>query len=98
MDDEQKLEELMYSHTVPPVRQAFADEIISASVQITQKLSLWKYIRRMFAEFHLPAPAYSFASLVMIGCIFGFTGSSDSYAYDTQPNVFEQLLEDDGVL
>ncbi|HVO92390.1 MAG TPA: hypothetical protein VMT22_06085 [Terriglobales bacterium] len=43
-----------------------------------QNLSLWQSLRQMFAEFHLPKPAYVLASALALGLVLGFSTAPDT--------------------
>ena len=41
-----------------------------------QNVSSWQSLRQLFAEFHLPKPAYVLASALVLGMVMGFTTDS----------------------
>lgn len=52
-----------------------ASRIIQQAEGIPQRRAVygWSWFQQLFAEFRLPAPAYSFATLVMVGVAIGLT-------------------------
>jgi hypothetical protein len=78
MSDE-KLEQMLRARRVAPPSADLAERIIlkaQATPQV-QALSLGQSIRRLFAEFHLPKPAYVLAGTLIIGLVLGL---SDPFA------------------
>jgi hypothetical protein len=78
MSDE-KLEQMLRARRVAPPSADLAERIIlkAQAIPQVQTLSLGQSIRRLFAEFHLPKPAYVLAGTLIIGLVLGF---SDPFA------------------
>jgi hypothetical protein len=74
----------------PPANNDFASRIIIAASHIDQKTSIWNSISRIFEELKVPAPAYSFASLMLVGFVAGFMNYSVTLSPDDY--VLGQLL------
>jgi hypothetical protein len=72
---EQKLEAMLQSRRVEPAGPDLAERIISKARQVpqTQTVSLAQWVKGLFAEFHLPRPAYVIASTLIFGFVVGFT-------------------------
>jgi hypothetical protein len=72
---EQKLEAMLQSRRFEPASPGLAERIISKAQHIpqTQTVSLSQWMKRLFAEFHLPRPAYVIASTLIFGFVVGFT-------------------------
>ena len=72
---EQKLEAMLQSRRFEPAGPDLAGRIISKARQTpqTQTVSLSQWVRGLFAEFHLPRPAYVLASTLIFGFVVGFT-------------------------
>jgi len=83
MHDE-KLEEMLRTRGVAPPSADLAERIIlkaEATPQL-QALPLGQSIRRLFAEFHLPKPAYVLAGSLLLGFFLGFNNPFDTAPTD----------------
>ena len=71
------------SRRVEPASPDLAQRIIlkAQSLPQNQTLSLWQWLRQLFAEFHLPKPAYVLASALVLGMIVGFS-TPDRIAFE----------------
>jgi hypothetical protein len=87
---EDKLDALLRSRPIEPASPDLADRIILKAQALAQNqtISLRQWVRELFAEFHLPRPAYVFACTLILGFVVGFntplntTGADD---LDTDP-------------
>src|ERR671924_161401 len=72
--DDEKLEAMLRSRRVEAARPALADRIIlkAQSLPQTQAIPLMQWVKRLFAEFHLPKPAYVLACTLILGFVLGF--------------------------
>jgi hypothetical protein len=72
---EQKLEAMLQSRRVEPASPDLAERIISKARHLPQQqtISLTQWMKGLFAEFHLPRPAYVMASTLIFGFVVGFT-------------------------
>jgi hypothetical protein len=72
---EQKLEAMLRSRRFEPASPDLAGRIISKAQQIPQNqtVSLSQWLKGLFAEFHLPRPAYVIVSTLIFGFVVGFT-------------------------
>lgn len=92
MVNNKNLENLMKSVDVPNVRHDFANDIIMKSRRIHQKRSLWNMFKIWCEDCHIPSPQYSFASLLIMGFMIGF--SVDTIGNDD--DLYTQLFNDGG--
>ena len=72
---EQKLEAMLQSRRFEPASPDLAERIIRKAHYIPQNqmISLPQWVRGLFAEFHLPRPAYVLVSTLIFGFVVGFT-------------------------
>jgi hypothetical protein len=71
---EDKLDALLRSRRIEPSSPDLAQRIILKAQRLPQNqtISLWRWVRELFAEFHLPRPAYVFACTLILGFVVGF--------------------------
>jgi hypothetical protein len=81
---DEKLEEMLRSRRVEPPSADLAERIIlkAQAIPQSQALPLGQSLRRLFAEFHLPKPAYVLAGTLLVGFLLGFNNP-----FDTTPPV-----------
>jgi hypothetical protein len=84
---DEKLEEMLRQRRVESPSVNLAERIIlkAQSIPQSQAAPLGQSIRRLFAEFHLPSPAYVLAGTLLVGFLVGFNNSFDSTPAD-QPS------------
>jgi hypothetical protein len=89
--DEQKLERMLRSRPFEPAGADLEERIILKAQGIPQHqaITLTAWVRRLFAESHLPQPAYVMAVTLIAGVLIGLyapihTTSSDSDPVDAQ--------------
>ena len=72
---DEKLDNLLRSRRVEPASADLAQRIILMAQSLPQapNLSLCQSMRQLFAEFHLPKPAYVLASALVLGMVIGFS-------------------------
>ena len=77
MSDRQneKLDAILRSRRVDSAGSDLAQRIIlkAQSISQNQTVSFRQWLKQLFAEFHLPRPAYVFACTLILGFIVGFT-------------------------
>jgi len=77
MSDRQneKLDAILRSRRVDSASSDLAQRIIlkAQSLPQNQTVSFRQWLKQLFAEFHLPRPAYVFACTLILGFIVGFT-------------------------
>src|SRR5262245_60033640 len=78
-NQDDKLEVLLRQRRAESASADLADRIIlrAQSLPQVQNISLWNSVRQIFAEFHLPKPAYVLATTLLLGVILGFTTAPD---------------------
>jgi hypothetical protein len=71
----EKLEQMLRARRVAPPSADLAERIIlkAQALPQVQGLALGQSIRRLFAEFHLPKPAYVLAGTLILGFALGFS-------------------------
>jgi hypothetical protein len=71
---EDKLDALLRSRRIEPSSPDLAQRIIlkAQGLPQNQTISLWRWVRELFAEFHLPRPAYVFGCTLILGFVIGF--------------------------
>ena len=72
--DDEKLEAMLRSRPVEAASPDLAERIIlkAQSLPQTQAIPLMQWVKRLFAEFHLPKPAYVLACTLILGFVLGF--------------------------
>ena len=77
---DEKLDNLLRSRRVEPASADLAQRIIlmAQSLPQTPNLSLWQSMRQLFAEFHLPKPAYVLASALVLGIVIGLSAPQET--------------------
>ena len=75
MDERQdeKLDALLRSRRMENASPDLAERIVlrAQSLPQAQSLTLARRIRQMFAEFHLPHPAYALSAVLLLGFVVG---------------------------
>ncbi len=71
----EKLDAILRSRRVDSAGSDLAQRIIlkAQSLPQNQTVSFRQWLKQLFAEFHLPRPAYVFACTLILGFIVGFT-------------------------
>jgi hypothetical protein len=98
---DEKLNELLRSRRIEPASADLAQRIILKAQQVPQNatLPLWQWIRDVFAEFHLPKPAYVLASSLVLGVVIGFNAPQEtSQAADDNGAIIQTFLSGDEAL
>jgi hypothetical protein len=72
-DRDQKLDAMLQSRRVEPASPDLADRIVlkAQSIPQTRTVTLAQWVRGVFAEFHLPRPAYVLACTLILGFVLG---------------------------
>jgi hypothetical protein len=78
--DDERLESMLRSRRMETANSDLVARIILQAQRIPQlqNVSLWDQVRDLFAEFHLPKPAYVLAGALAIGMVVGFSTPSSS--------------------
>ena len=97
---EDKLDALLRSRRIEPSSSDLADRIIlkAQGLPQNQRVSPWRWILQLFAEFHLPRPAYVLASTLILGVIVGFNTPVDTPADNSDSVYAQSLYPDEDVL
>jgi len=99
--DDEKLEGMLKSRHIEPASPDLASRIILRASEIPQNqpLSLWQWMRQLFAD-SLPKPAYILASVLILGLVIGFSTATDTTPTDdSNPiNIQGFLYPDEGPL
>ena len=77
---DEKLDNLLRSRRVEPASADLAQRIILMAQSLPQapNLSLCQSMRQLFAEFHLPKPAYVLASALVLGIVIGLSAPQET--------------------
>jgi len=81
---DERLEELLRSRRFEPASPDLEERIIlkAQSIPQNQPISLIQWMKQLFAEFHLPKPAYVLAGTLALGFVVGFYTPSDTIPDD----------------
>ncbi|MPZ76576.1 MAG: hypothetical protein GEU77_08625 [Deltaproteobacteria bacterium] len=73
-NQDERLDEMLRARRITPASPDLAQRIILKAQRIpqTQTDTLMQWFRRLFAEFHLPKPAYVLAGTLIVGLAVGF--------------------------
>jgi hypothetical protein len=86
MSDKQdeKLDAMLRARQVEPASADLAQRIIlkAQSLPQNQTVPLWQWIKQLFAEFHLPKPAYVLAGTLILGFVVGLNVPLNTTAGD----------------
>ena len=76
---DEKLDNLLQSRRIEPASPDLAQRIIFKAQRLPQNkaMPLWQWLGELFAEFHLPKPAYVLASALVLGMMIGFNAPED---------------------
>jgi hypothetical protein len=99
---DEKLESMLRSRRQEAPRPDLAERIILRAQTTPQRqdLSLWRFVRDLCAEFHLPKPAYVLAGALAVGIVVGYSAPSgdlniencDAVTAQYSPFADEELL------
>jgi hypothetical protein len=99
--EDRKLEEMLRSRRVEPASPDLAERIIlrTQSMPQNQTISPARRLKELFAEFHLPRPAYVLTGALILGVVLGFN-SPVPVAREGSDALYAQafLDTDEGVL
>lgn len=99
---DQKLEAMLQSRRFEAASPDLAERIVLKAQRISQNqtTTLTEWMRQLFAEFHLPRPAYVLAGALMLGIAVGFNAPLDTTTPDDADRVYVQsfLYADEGPL
>jgi hypothetical protein len=97
---EDRLDALLRARRIEPSSPDLAERIIlkAQGLPQNQTVLLWRWIRQLFAEFHLPRPAYVLASTLILGVIVGFNIPVDTSSDNSESLYVQSLYADEDVL
>ncbi len=99
---DEKLENLLQSRRVEPASRDLARRIILKAQRLPQNKNMpfWDWVRELFKEFHLPQPAYVFATALLLGMVIGFSAPEDNNqgADDSAMSIQSFLSADEALL
>jgi hypothetical protein len=97
---EDKLDALLRYRRTEPSSPDLANRIIlkAQGLPQNQTVSLGRWTRQLFAEFHLPRPAYVLASTLILGVIVGFNTPVDTSTDNSESVYVQSLYADEDVL
>lgn len=89
---EQKLEVMLQSRRLEPASPDLAERIIHKARHLPQNqtVSVTQWMKGLFAEFHLPRPAYVLASALIFGFVVGFTVPQNTTPADDADSISVQ--------
>lgn len=99
---DEKLEAMLKSRRLEAASADLADRIIlrAQSIPQNQTITLAQWVKQVFAEFHLPRPAYVLACTLVFGLVAGLYLPLDTPPADDADPVHVQsfLYADEGML
>jgi hypothetical protein len=100
-DRDQKLDTMLQSRRVEPASPDLADRIVlkAQSIRQTRTVTLAQWVRGVFAEFHLPRPAYVLACTLILGFLLGLYTPVETTTDDTDAVQIQSFLyaDEDGL-
>ena len=101
MSDKQddKLDAMLRSRRLEAASSDLEQRIILRAQSLPQNrtTSPWQWIRQLFAEFHLPKPAYVVASALIIGIIVGASTPDTTVPRDEESASVQSFLYADEI-
>lgn len=84
-NQDEKLDAMLRSRVIESASPDFAQRIILKAEAMPQveTSTLVQWIQRLFAEFHLPKPAYVLAGTLVLGFVVGFNSPLNRSDNDT---------------
>lgn len=99
---DQKLEAMLRARRVEPASPDLIKRILlkAQGMPQNQTMTLRQWVKRLFAEFHLPQPAYVLAGALIFGLVVGFTMLGQPTPEDTADTLQVQsfLYVDEDIL
>jgi hypothetical protein len=95
---DEKLDNLLRSRRIESASADLAQRIILKAQQLPQNkiMPFWQWVGELFAEFHLPKPAYVLASALVFGMMIGFSAPQDtSQGADDSGAIIQTFLAGD---
>lgn len=97
---DQKLEVMLQARRFEAASPDLVERIVLKAQRIPQNQTLTQWVRQLFAEFHLPRPAYVLAGALMLGIAVGFNTPLNTTTPDDADRAYVQsfLYADEGPL
>lgn len=97
---DEKIDAMLRSRRVEPASPELAERIILKAQALPQKeaMSLTRWMRRIFAEFHLPQPAYVLSCTLVVGFLIGVMAPADMPREHPDLGVQSFLYADEDIL
>jgi hypothetical protein len=92
LDD--KLDAMLRSRRLEPASFDLAQRIIlkARSLPQNQTIPFWQWMTQLFAEFHLPRPAYVLACTLILGFVVGFNTPLNTNTADLDTDQVQGFL------
>jgi len=101
MSDKQddKLDAMLRARRLEAVSPDLAQRIILKAQSLPQNrtVSPWQWIRQLFAELHLPKPAYVVASALVLGIVVGASTPDATVSRDEESASAQGFLDADEI-
>ena len=93
-DREQKLDAMLRSRRFEPASPDLADRIVlkAETIPQTRRVTLAQWVSGVFAEFHLPRPAYVLAFTLIMGFLLGLYRPLDTSTDDADAVQIQSFL------
>jgi len=98
---DEKLEAMLRTRRFESASPDLVERIIlkAQSIPQNQTVSLWQWLRQLFAESHLAKPAYVIAGILILGFVIGFSAPAVTTTDDTDTAQTQGFLyADEGLL
>ncbi|MGH7960715.1 MAG: hypothetical protein ACRERD_02675 [Candidatus Binatia bacterium] len=97
-----KLEAMLQSRRFESASPDLAERIVlkAQGIRQNQTVSLMQWMKQLFADFHLPRPAYVLAGTLIFGAVVGFNTSLGTTPADNGDSMYVQsfLYADESLL
>ena len=89
---DRKLEAMLQSRRCEPASPDLVERIVlkARSIPQNQTITLTQWVRRLFAEFHLPRPAYVLTGALIFGLVVGLNTPLGTTTPDDADPVYVQ--------
>jgi hypothetical protein len=96
---DEKLDAMLRARKIEPASSDLAERIILKAQKLPQNLNLpcLQWLRQLFAEFHLPKPAYVVASALVLGIVVGLGTPDKTTSKDDESASVQGFLYADEV-
>jgi len=91
------LDALLAKRHFEPAFPALSERIINAAKYSRSNVRMTDWLKNLFADFHLPQPAYAFAAMLALGVSIGISDNGAT-TEDAPGFAFETSLSDEGIM